>query len=337
MYEASLYKKLKNEKVKCSLCNHFCLIDDGKRGACGVRENINGKLFSLNYGKLVALHVDPIEKKPLFHFLPGSRAYSISTVGCNFGCLFCQNWDISQSPKGGGFVDGEFIEPKEIVRLAKENDCKSIAYTYVEPTIFYEYARDVSVLAKKAGIKNVWVSNGYMSQDVLDDLIGNELMDAINVDLKSFSAKFYLTKCKAKIDPVKRNIKFLAKSSVWLEVTTLLIPDANDSESEIRSCADFLAGISKDIPWHVSAFYPAYKMLNSDPTPPDKLMKARDIGLNSGLKYVYIGNLPCLNAEDTSCPKCGEIFIKRSGYDVLKNDNCGKCRICGEIIKGFFD
>lgn len=337
MKEASLYIKLKNKSVQCGLCNHSCVIDDGKRGVCGVRENRSGKLFSLNYGKLIAQHIDPIEKKPFFHFLPGSQAYSIATVGCNFGCLFCQNWEISQSPKGGGAVDGVEVSPEEVVSEAKRLGCESIAYTYVEPTIFYEYARDVSVLAKKEGIKNVWVSNGFMSKEMLDDLIENGLMDAINVDLKAFSEKFYLTKCKAKIGPVKENIKRLVKSPVWLEVTTLLIPGLNDSDDELKKCADFMMELGGDVPWHVSAFYPCYKMMDILPTPPATLLRAREIGLKAGLKYVYVGNVPQLDCENTFCPNCGKMVIERLGYSVRRNDDGGKCRKCGKKIAGIFN
>jgi len=311
------------------------LIGDGKRGICGVRENREGVLYSLSYGKLIAQNVDPIEKKPLFHFLPGSRAYSISTVGCNFGCEFCQNWDISQSPKGGGEVDGIDFTPEEVVAQAKEAECEVIAHTYVEPTIFYEFARDVSLLAKKEGIKSIWVSNGFMSREVLESMIEEGILDAINVDLKSFNEKFYLSKCKAKLGPVKENLKFLAKSDVWLEVTTLLIPGVNDKESEMREVAEFVLELGEEVPWHVSAFHPAYKMMDVPRTSAETLVRAREIGVEVGLKYVYTGNIPGLEGENTYCP-CGELVIKRVGFGVRRNDEGGKCSGCGATIAGVF-
>ena len=328
MYEASFYKQLESGQVKCQLCNHFCLIDEGRRGICGVRGNRDGKLYSLNYGKLIAQNIDPIEKKPFFHFLPRSTAYSISTVGCNFGCEFCQNSEISQASKNGGAVIGLEVSPEEVVVAAKEFDCKSIAYTYVEPTIFYEFAREVSLLAKKEGIRNIWVSNGFMAREVLESMIEEGILDAINVDLKSFSADFYLKKCKAKIEPVKENLKFLAKSPVWLEVTTLLIPNVNDSDSEIREAAKFVLELGDDIPWHVSAFHPAYKMLDVSITSAETLVRAREIGLDVGLKYVYTGNIPGLEGENTYCPKCG--------FDINREYDCGECAGCGTKISGVY-
>lgn len=333
MKEASFYKKLDGNQVKCELCNHFCLIDDGKRGACKVRENRNGELFSLNYGLLVAQNIDPIEKKPLFHYLPGTRSYSIATVGCNFGCAFCQNWDISQAPKTGPLM-GKKVSPEDVVREAKEAGCETIAHTYVEPTIFYEFARDVSLLAKKEGIKNVWVSNGFMAQPVLESMIEEGILDAINVDLKSFNEKFYLKTCKGQLPPIKENLKFLAKSPVWLEVTTLIIPGENDSEEEIREVAEFVYGLGEDIPWHVSAFYPAYKMMDVERTPPETLIRAREIGMEVGLKYVYTGNVPGLEGENTFCPECGEVVFKRVGFGLEKKDDGGKCKGCGCEIAG---
>ncbi len=336
MHEAKFYKKLDGKQARCELCNHFCLIDDGKRGACGVRENRDGVLYALNYGKLVAQHVDPIEKKPLFHFLPGSLAYSISTVGCSFGCEFCQNWDISQAPKQGREIGGIDFTSEEIVTAAKEAGCDSIAHTYVEPTIFYEFARDVSLLAKKEGIKNIWVSNGFMAREVLESMIDEGILNAINVDLKSFDEKFYLTKCKARLGPVKENLEFLAKSDVWLEVTTLLIPGVNDGEEEIREAAEFIYGLGDDVPWHISAFHPAYKMVDIPRTPPEVLIKAREIGMDVGLKYVYTGNVPGLEGENTYCPECGEVVVKRVGFGVGLKSRDGKCEDCGFQISGIY-
>lgn len=303
-----------------------------------MRENRDGVLYSLNYGKLVAANVDPIEKKPFFHFLPGTTAYSIATAGCNFRCSFCQNWEISQAAKGGKPVEGTEVAPEEVVRAAKAEKCASIAYTYVEPTIFFEYAYDVSVLAKKEGIKNVWVSNGSTAPKVLKNLMKEGLMDANNVDLKAFNPAFYQRFCGADLEAVKENLKLLAHSdTTWLEVTSLLIPNHNDSEEEIRAMATFVfRELGAGVPWHVSAFYPAYKMLDVPPTPASTLVRAREIGLEVGLHYVYTGNVPGLLGENTFCSHCGELLIERQGYCVTRHDRKGVCKKCGTSLAGVF-
>jgi len=243
--------------VQCSLCHQLCRIRPGKRGICGVRENQEGKLMTLVYGKLIASNVDPIEKKPFFHFMPGSLAYSIATAGCNFRCLHCQNWEISQLPKEGGRIPGEFVPPEEVVAAAQASGCQAIAYTYTEPTIFFEYAYDVAKLAKEKGLKNVFVSNGYTSEEAAKKII--PLLDANNIDLKG-DDQFYRRVCGARLEPVQRNIKLFWDEGVWVEATTLIIPGYNDSDEQLRDIANFLASVSQDLPWHVTAFYPMYKM-----------------------------------------------------------------------------
>ncbi len=334
MKEAMFYQAGKENKVTCHLCNHRCAIKPGKRGICGVRENREGKLYSLVYGSLVAENSDPIEKKPLFHFLPGSRSYSISTVGCNFRCLHCQNYNISQYPHlFEGQISGSRRSPEEVVEDAHRSGCQSISYTYVEPTIFYEFARDCSVLAHEQGIKNVFVSNGYMTPEVTRDLA--PLLDGINIDVKAFTDDFYKKICKARLQPVLDNVALMHELGVWVEVTTLLIPGLNDSTEELHDIARFIKGIDPGIPWHVTAFHPTYKLTDRNPTPVETLKKARDIGLDEGLKYVYEGNIPGLGGENTYCPSCGAEIISRYGFSIsnVRVDQ-GKCTKCGEGIEG---
>ncbi|MCK4552711.1 AmmeMemoRadiSam system radical SAM enzyme [Candidatus Pacearchaeota archaeon] len=286
--ECTIYKKLKDKNVQCLACSHRCLISKGRTGICGVRQNIGGKLYLLVYGKVMAKYIDPIEKKPLYHFLPGTYAYSIGTVGCNFRCSFCQNYDISQFKEFYGKVLGEKITPKQIVNEAIKNKCKSIAYTYNEPTIFAEFAHDTAKLAKQKNLKNILVTNGYMTKECLDYI--SPYIDAMNIDLKSFNDKFYLKICKARLKPVLETIKLAHKKKIWIEITTLIIPGENDSKEELEQIARFIASVDKNIPWHISRFFPAYKMLNKPITPIEKLKQAEKIG-KKYLKYVYIGNV----------------------------------------------
>jgi len=333
MKEALLYEKLEDKKVKCCLCNHYCIIPDGKRGICQVRENRGGTLYSLVYEKLIAANVDPIEKKPFFHFLPGSLSFSIATVGCNFRCKHCQNWSISQMPKDKGEIQGETIPPERIVMEALRTGCKSISYTYTEPTVFFEYAYEISKLAKEKGLKNLFVTNGYMSKEALQ-LIAPYL-DGANVDLKSANEAFYKEICGARFSPVLENIQTMRKLGIWVEVTTLLIPTLNDSEEELRTIARLLRDIEPSIPWHVTAFHPDYKLLHLPPTPRSVLKKAREIGLSEGLKYVYSGNIPGDEGENTYCWNCHKILIRRWGFKVLENNiKEGKCPHCGAKIDG---
>jgi pyruvate formate lyase activating enzyme len=338
MREALFYQRSEADNtVVCGLCHHRCHIDTGKRGICKVRENQGGRLISLVYGRLVSRNIDPIEKKPLFHYRPGSRSLSIATVGCNFQCSHCQNYQISQYPSfNQGRIAGEQATPAEVVAEAARTGCASISYTYVEPTIFYEFAFDCAQLAKKQGIGNVFVSNGYMTAEVVHHLA--PVLDAINIALKSFSDGFYRTVCKARLEPVLENIRLFHELGVLVEVTTLVIPGHNDSEEELRNIARFIKGVSVDIPWHVSAFRPTYQMLDRPATPPSTLHTARRIGLAEGLRFVYEGNLAGSGGEDTICPGCGTLLIQRAGFSSrLATLEKGHCQQCGTLIHGVWE
>jgi pyruvate formate lyase activating enzyme len=288
MKEAYLYQKKEDGKVRCNLCNHRCRIKEGKTGKCFVRKNIGGVLYSLVYRKLISENVDPIEKKPLYHFLSGTKSLSIATVGCNFRCFFCQNWQISQLPCNHGRIEGEDIPPEKIVNDALNTGCRSIAYTYTEPTIFFEYAYDTAKIASKKGLKNIFVTNGFMTEECLEMI--KPYLDAANIDLKSFSDRTYRNKMGGRLKPVLNNIKLMKKLGIWIEVTTLVIPGVNDSDKELKSIADFLADLDPGIPWHISAYYPTYKS-DIAPTKKEKIEKAIAIGKDAGLKYVYGGNI----------------------------------------------
>ena len=325
--ECSLYKKEKANKVRCIACSHRCLIAENKTGICGVRKNIKGRLYLMVYGKLVAQHVDPVEKKPLYHFFPGSKAYSIGTIGCNFQCGFCQNFDISQVRN----IIGLGTTPEEIVREAIKNKCESIAYTYNEPTIYIEFVRDIARIAKKKGLKNILVTNGYQTPECISFLA--PYIDAMNIDLKSFSDKFYIKNCKARLNPVLEAIKLAYKKRIWIEITTLLIPRENDSEKEMAQIAKFISSVGKDVPWHISRFFPTYKMAEKEPTGISSLMKAYEIGRKC-LNYVYIGNVPQENV--TRCPKCKKPVITRTGYLTESMLAGSKCPNCKTKIAGVF-
>lgn len=333
MKEAILYLKKEKKAVSCLLCSHYCTIADGKTGICSVRENKDGVLYTHSYGNLISTNIDPIEKKPLFHFMPGSVSYSIAAIGCNFRCGFCQNWEISQKKEAEKLgVKSYYLSPDQIVAEAKRYGCKSISYTYTEPTIFFEYALDIARTAKEQGICNVFVTNGYMTRDCLD--VSRGLFDAANVDLKSFRDEFYKNLCGAHLKPVLDSIEYMKRIKLWVEVTTLIVPGFNDSDEELKGIASFLAGISKDIPWHISRFHPQYKMNDLMPTPVLTLEKAQRIGLEAGLRYVYIGNVQG-EGEDTICHNCSEHLIVRSGYVVKKNIiKEGKCQKCKASIEG---
>jgi pyruvate formate lyase activating enzyme len=336
MKEAMFYEKLEDKLVNCNLCSHRCSrIADSKRGICGVRENRDGKLYSLVYGKAAARNIDPIEKKPLFNFLPGSRSYSIATVGCNFRCENCQNYDISQMPRERGIIVGQDVSPEEIVSAAKRNNCESIAYTYTEPTIFFEYAYDTAKLASKEGIKNVFVTNGYITPEALKEI--SPYLDAANIDLKSFSDEFYRKRCGARLQPVLDSIRLYKSLGIWTEITTLIIPTLNDSEEEFRKIAEFISEVGEDTPWHISQFYPTYKLIDLPRTPVTTLRKAREIGLEAGLKYVYEGNVPGEDGESTYCPNCGKLLIHRFGYHIHENKiKNSTCTYCGAKIDGLY-
>ena len=327
MKEAYLYEKQEERKVRCHLCNHRCLIKDGLRGICGVRENRGGTLFSLVYGQVIARHVDPIEKKPLFHFLPGTSSYSIATEGCNFKCLFCQNADISQMPKDRNQILGEEMTPEFVLEEALRSRSSTISYTYTEPTIFFEFALDIARPAASRGLRNIFVSNGYMTEECLKEISPN--LHGANVDLKGFSEKYYKELCGAKLKPVLKTLELMKKMNVWVEVTTLLVPGLNDSKEELQQLAKFLVNLDPDIPWHISRFHPTYRLTNVRATPPESIRKAKDIGYEAGLRYVYTGNLPGDDGEKTFCHQCKELLIDRYGFyvrkNVIVNSLCPKC------------
>ncbi len=333
MKEAYLYEPMANDRVRCRLCAHQCIIKPGAKGICGVRENIDGKLYTLVYDKVIARHVDPIEKKPLFHFLPGTLSYSIATVGCNFHCRFCQNADISQMPSDLKRIMGERVSPAEIVSDALRSGCATIAYTYTEPTIYFELAKDTAEIASSKGIKNVFVSNGFMTEQCLEEIYPH--LHAANVDLKAFSDKFYKEMCKARLQPVLDTISTMKRQGIWVEVTTLIIPGKNDSPEELRDIAQFLVQLDPGIPWHVSRFHPTYMLTDAPPTPAQTVRMARDIGYKAGLKYVYTGNLPGDEGEHTKCHNCGAPLIDRFGFYVRNNriEN-NSCPSCGQHVPG---
>ena len=312
----------------------FRSIPSGGHGQCGVRENRDGILYSLVYGQLVATHVDPIEKKPLFHLLPGSLSYSIATAGCNFSCHHCQNASISQVEVSElETVPGTLQSAEDVIQAALTSGSKSISYTYVEPTIFFEFAYDCMQLARAQGLKNVFVSNGFMSREATE--VMTPWLDAINIDLKAFSDSFYRSVCGARLQPVLDSIQRMHKAGVLVEVTTLVIPGHNDSEEELRDIAEFIYSVDAAIPWHVSGFYPTYKMTDRPPTPVATLEKARKIGISAGLHYVYTGNRPGNGSENTSCPSCGIEVILRHGFSINENRlQNGCCPSCGQAIHG---
>ncbi|WP_025209268.1 AmmeMemoRadiSam system radical SAM enzyme [Hippea sp. KM1] len=333
MKEAYLYSRLEDNKVQCNLCSFRCKLADGKIGICGVRKNEGGTLYSMVYSKTIAKAIDPIEKKPLFHFLPSSKSFSIATVGCNFNCLHCQNADISQYPKEhNGAIVGEDYPPERVVEDAINAGCKSIAYTYTEPTIFFEYAIDTARIAKDKGLKNIFITNGYMTKEAIDLMDG--LIDAANVDLKAFNDAFYMQICGgARLKPVLDSIEYMKSKGIWVEVTTLVIPTANDDPAEAMQIAEHIYNIDPSIPWHISRFYPAYKFSDVMPTPVEVIKNFRQIGLSMGLKYVYTGNMPGDEGEHTYCPSCGELLIARYGYEILSYTiKDGKCPKCGAKI-----
>ena len=334
MKEAMLYQPLQDKKVQCNLCEHRCKIIDDSVGVCNVRKNVDGKLYSLVYGKTISQHVDPIEKKPLYHYFPGSTAYSIATPGCNFRCQWCQNWEIAQMPREFGKISGYEVTPSDIVANVKSNDCKSIAYTYTEPTIFFEFAYDISKIAKEKGIKNIFVTNGYMSKEMLE--IYHPFLDAANVDLKAYSEKTYKRMVGARLQPVLDNLIEMKKLGIWIEVTTLVIPGINDDLGELNEIAHFIANeLDLDTPWHLSRFFPHYKTRNIPPTPIDRLIQVRDIGKRAGLRYVYLGNVG--GDTNTICYQCGKVLVRRSGYWIPENLMIkNSCPNCGARIAGIW-
>ena len=330
--EAMLYKKMGGDTVSCFLCSHHCRISNGKFGICNVRENRGGVLFTHAYGDLIAQNIDPIEKKPLYHFLPGSRSFSIASIGCNFQCGFCQNWQISQVKEALALgLRSEEVKPEEVVNQAKQTDSKSISYTYTEPTIFFEYAYEISQLAKQEGLLNVFVTNGYMTKEMIHMI--RPYLDAANIDLKSFNDDTYRKICKGRLAPVLKNIELMKKLNIWIEVTTLVVPGQNDSEEELKKIATFLSGLDPSIPWHISGFYPQYKMEDLESTPMEILNRAYDIGKSAGLRYVYLGNVG--KGNNTYCYQCHRLLIERFGFSIRTyKTKEGRCPDCQTPIDG---
>lgn len=328
--EAMLYTKLDKGLVRCALCAHRCTMKPDRLGICGVRQNVEGTLYTLVYGQAIAVHVDPIEKKPIYNFLPGTRSFSIATVGCNFRCVFCQNADISQAPREGLSPSAEDFPPGQVVAAAKRYACDSIAYTYTEPTVFFEYAYDAAKLAHQEGIKNIFVTNGYMTLEALEEI--SPYLNAANVDLKSFSDAFYRRVCGARLQPVLETIEAMHQRGVWVEVTTLLIPGLNDSDDELRRIAQFVHEVGPDIPWHISRFTPRYKMRDKPTTSIERIHRAAEIGREQGLRYVYVGNVPGDLHENTLCPSCGEVVIGRIGYHTTLHLEGNRCASCGQEL-----
>jgi pyruvate formate lyase activating enzyme len=290
MKEAILYIKVNENKLQCIACNHRCIIEEGGKGICFVRENLQGKLWSLNYGKTVGLNIDPIEKKPLYHFLLGTRTYSFAAAGCNFRCAWCQNWEIAQSPRLKQSIEGIEISPEEHVKRAMEAGCPSISYTYTEPTVFVEYALETMMIAKAKGLKNIWVTNGYMTHETLDKIA--PYLDAANVDLKGDNDKIYEEYCGGKVKPVMDSLRFFYREGVHVEITTLVVPGVNDKKEQLDVIAKFIATeLGTDVPWHISRFFPAWKMQGTPVTPVKTLEMAELIGKNAGLHYIHLGNV----------------------------------------------
>ncbi len=334
--EAYLAKPLSNGVVQCRTCEHFCAIEPGETGKCGVRRNLNGTLHLVVYGEAIAVHVDPIEKKPLFHFMPRGNILSIGTYGCNFRCPFCQNWQMSQTRDFDEQRDyvGQRAMPEALVNTCLRDNIPMIAYTYNEPTVFFEYTYDTAKLAHEQGIKNVYVSNGYMSQDALAMI--EPYLDGINVDLKAFTDEFYREQCQARLGPVKRNISHIARETdIWIEITTLLIPGLNDSDEELRAMAEWMVNVDPELVWHVTAFHPDYEMRDRPRTSQQALARAYEIGTQVGLRYVYVGNVMDADRESTYCPKCGQKLIQRHWYSVKELwRERGACSQCGHAIAG---
>ncbi len=330
--EARYYRQLPDREIRCDLCPRFCQLGDRERGFCGVRENQGGKYYTLVYGQAASLNVDPIEKKPFFHFLPGSETFSLATAGCNLNCRFCQNWEISQMRPEQ--VKSVSLPPEALVTSCERYDCPVIAYTYTEPVVFFEYMYDSSLLARKKGIRNVVVTAGYINPEPLADLL--RVVDAVKVDLKAFNQNFYSEYVRGELQPVLQAIKQIARSGSWLEIVYLVIPTLNDNPTEIRDMCRYLKNeIGPDFPVHFSRFHPMYLIKNLPPTPLSTLEKLREVALEEGLHYIYVGNVPGHPGENTYCPKCGKLIIERYGYVIRKKELSGnKCRYCGQVIAG---
>ncbi len=327
MKETYFYKKLSKKKTRCGICHHFCLLKEGQIGKCGVRKNIDGVLYLTSYGKLSAFNVDPIEKKPFFHFLPGSKTLSLAGEGCSFFCKNCQNWELSQKVKSGRSASGQEVKPEEVVAIAQQKNTPSISYTYTDPTSYYEYTLDTMRTAKEAGLKNCFVSHGFMSSDSAKEAV--KCLDAINIDIKSFSEDFYRENCKAKLQPVLDNTRFFKQSGVWVEITTLLIPTLCDGKKTLTDIANFIyQELGRETPWHVTAFSGKISQHLKDipDTPEETLEMAYQIGVEAGLKYVYAGNTT--KYQNTYCSKCDAKVVTRDDFSVKRYDDSGRCYKC---------
>ncbi len=336
MKKAKYYTKNSDGSVNCNLCRLNCRIIENKKGYCGVRLNKDGELYTLVYGKAVAESIDPIEKKPLYNFFPGSLSYSIATVGCNFDCKHCQNYHISKYPRQNNMIAGQNLAPEEIVKRAVQAGCKSIAYTYTEPTVFFEYALETSRLANAAGLKNIFVTNGYTSNAALDEI--SPYLDAANIDLKGFTEGFYKKIAGVSLKGVLETIRHYKELGIWIEITTLIIPGYNDDETGLRGIAEFIHDeLGAYTPWHISAFYPTHELMDVPRTSPETIHKARKIGIEAGLQYVYEGNIRDSDGANTYCPACSKIVIKRCSFQLAEvNMKSDKCAFCGEKIAGQF-
>ncbi|MDR3579848.1 MAG: AmmeMemoRadiSam system radical SAM enzyme [Oryzomonas sp.] len=336
MREALFYEKLPHDTVRCNLCRHRCRIAPGMRGICRVRENRAGRLMSLVYGRVVAEHVDPVEKKPLFHVLPGTTSYSIATVGCNFRCRYCQNHTIAQyDPGPAANIPGQSATPEQIIEQALGNGCRSISYTYTEPTIFCEFALDCARLASAAGLKNIFVTNGYITTQALDAVA--PFLDAANIDLKGFTDDFYRRVAGARLEEVLACIRDYRRREIWIEITTLVIPGENDSDEQLNGIAQFIADeLGRDVPWHISRFFPQYRMMDREATPRASLARAVEAGRRAGLRFLYVGNLDG-GRENTECPACSATVIRRAGFQMVDNRLVGGvCPECGAELAGIF-
>jgi len=334
MIKAELFIKLENGRVKCLLCSHYCKIESGKLGICKVRKNISGELYSLNSDKVISMSSDPIEKKPLYHFLPASISYSIAAMGCNFSCDFCQNHSISML-EDSNEIYGKNFSPYDIIKNALHYNAKSIAYTYTEPVIYYELMKETAIVAKAEGLKNIMVTNGFLSNEAIDNLLYD--IDAVNIDIKAFSDNFYRQYCKGRLEPVLNTIKRMKEANIHIEITTLLINGKNDKQEEIKALIDFILQTDPEIPWHISRFYPMYKFNNHEATDIDSIYKIVELAKNMGLQYVYSGNIQNNKYSNTLCPNCNTILIERTGYFTKIMDlHKGKCLRCNKIIKGFW-
>jgi len=336
LHPASWWSSIKDKLVQCSLCPRRCVVNPGQRGFCTVRINRDGKFYTLGYGNPVAVHIDPIEKKPFFHVSPGAPIFSLAVAGCNMRCIFCQNWQISQSKPDETM--NYYLPPEEAVDEAIKHGCHFIAYTYTEPTVFYEYMLDIAKTAREKGVKNTMHSCGYINPEPLKELL--KYMDAVNVDLKGFSEEIYAKiGALAELKPVLETLKAIKKEGVWLEITCLLIPGLNDDPAQLKEmCAWIKENLGDEVPVHFSRFTPAFKLMNLPPTPLEKLEEARAIAQEAGLKYVYIGNVPGHPAENTFCPNCKKMVVNRVGYDIIEVAVVkGKCKFCGYEIAGRWD